>query len=76
MLADLSEWEDTPRTIEEFNSLFMGTKDVLTKYLTVDKIVTDNYPRTEYFLLHRVFGKSAFIDNLELTNKLKELSRN
>lgn len=76
VLKDLSEWEDTPRTIEEFNSLFLGNKDILTKYITVNKIVTDDRPRTEYFLLGRLLTASPFIDNNKLTDRLIEFARN
>ncbi len=72
---DLSEWENTPKTSEEFDSLYLGNKDVLTRYVLNQQVVTDNYPRTEYFLLNRLFGKSVRIDNIGLTNKLQLLAK-
>jgi spermidine synthase len=48
---DLNEWGEWNAT--NLSALFMGDKTLLEKYARGAKPVTDNNPRTEYFLLRR-----------------------
>lgn len=70
---DLLEWPNTPVTLADFQSLYIGDKNLIEKYVGLSEKVTDSHPRTEYFLLRRLLATSAWIDPIELTKRLELL---
>lgn len=53
-LADLNEWQ--PTDIKSLVGLYYGDKGALEKFVGNAMPVTDDHPRTEYFLLRHTFS--------------------
>lgn len=73
--ADLREWVGTPTTVSEFKDLYLGNKVVVSLYSEDSLTVTDNNPRTEYFLLNRLFYPSPWVNPIEVTSVLNGLAQ-
>lgn len=72
---DLEEWSDTPKSYTEFNNLLLGSKKVVSEYTQNSLIITDNNPRTEYFLVKRIFKPSPLINPDKIIQQLQAIAK-
>lgn len=51
ILEDLNEWQKSLITLERLLELFVGDEKTIDRFIADTQPVTDNHPKTEYFLI-------------------------